>query len=385
MLKRILATLFIGSVLLAGFWYITDSSQQVDAPTSITFAADADTSEFARAAEVIAFEFPRDHGPHFDFQTEWWYYTGNLETVNGDHFGYQLTFFRRGLSPGAPPSGSDLATNQIYFAHFAITDVKGNKHTFAERFSRGAGGLSGATSEPFRVWLEDWSAGGLNKDGSVVRLQARDGEMALDLTLRAVKPIVAHGDNGLSPKSEERGNASYYLSYTRMATTGQVFVNDQTTDVTGESWFDHEWSTSALGPHGIGWDWFSLQLSDGRELMFFQVRRDDSGIESVSGGTLLEKDGTTRHLSSDEVRITVTDTWRSSETDTEYPASWQISIPSAGIELTVEPWIDAQEMRVAFTYWEGAVRISGTSGGVPVGGNGYVEMTGYKESMQGVF
>ncbi len=385
MLKRILAILLILSLLAAAVWYVTSRSRQPEASATITFAADTDTSGFARATDVIDFSFPHDHGPHFDYQTEWWYYTGNLETANGDHFGYQLTFFRRGLTPGAPPSGSDLATNQIYFAHFAITDVKGNTHTFAERFSRGAGGLSGATSEPFRVWLEDWSAGGLNKDSSVVRLQAREGEMALDLTLRAVKPIVAHGDNGLSPKSEERGNASYYLSYTRMATTGQMTARGAEQSVTGESWFDHEWSTSALGPHGVGWDWFSLQLSDGRELMIFQIRRDDGGIESVSGGTLVEKDGTTRRLSADEVRITVTDTWRSSETDTEYPAGLQISVPSAGIELTVEPWIDAQEMRVAFTYWEGAVRISGMSGGVAVSGNGYVEMTGYKGSMQGVF
>src|SRR3990172_7371283 len=159
MLKRILATLFIGSVLLAGFWYITDSSQQVDAPTTITFAADADTSEFARAAEVIAFEFPRDHGPHFDYQTEWWYYTGNLTAENGDHFGYQLTFFRRGLTPGAPVQRpSDFGTNQIYFAHFAVTDVSREQHTFAERFSRGAARLAGASRRPqgpFTVLLQN--------------------------------------------------------------------------------------------------------------------------------------------------------------------------------------------------------------------------------------
>ena len=389
--KRLTLFALVLSLLLASLWYFTSRSPQPDPPTSITFAADADASGFAHATDAIPFEFPRDHGPHFDFQTEWWYYTGNLQDSAGNHYGYQLTFFRRGLTPGAfgagtsPAPTSGLATNQIYFAHFAITDVKGNTHTFAERFSRGAGGLSGASGEPFNVWLEDWSATALDAEGSVVRLQARDGAMAIDLTLRAVKPIVANGDRGLSVKSTEPGHASYYLSFTRMTTQGQMTLNGQSTGVTGDSWFDHEWSTDALGPRTVGWDWYSLQLSDGRELMFYAFRRDDGSIDPVSGGALVEVDGSTRQLSVDEVVIQVNDTWRSPATGAEYPAQWQISIPSAGIELTVEPWIAGQEMQTTFVYWEGAVRISGVSDGVPVSGNGYVELTGYAGSMQGVF
>ncbi|MEK7786691.1 MAG: lipocalin family protein, partial [Chloroflexota bacterium] len=243
----------------------------------------------------------------------------------------------------------------------------------------------GANGDPFQVWIEDWSAQALDGAGNVVRLQARDGEMAVDLTLQATKPVVAHGDRGLSPKSDEPGNASYYLSFTRMTTTGQVTVRGRSAAVAGESWFDHEWSTSALGQDVVGWNWFSLQLGDGRELMFYQFRLADDGIGRLSSGTLIEPDGSARRLSADEVQIQADDTWVSPETGAEYPARWRISIPSAQIELTVEPWIEAQEMQVSFVYWEGAVKLDGLSNGAAVTGNGYVELTGYKGSMKGVF
>lgn len=383
MWKRLLTLTLVAALAVGGFWYAT-RPPQVPARPPLTGPA-ADITGFARAVAPQDFAFPRDHGPHFDYQTEWWYYTGNLAAASGERFGYQLTFFRRGLTPGAPSAAGGLFTNQIYFAHFALTDVAGGRHRGVERFSRGAGGLAGATGEPFSVWLEDWRADALNADGSAMRLTARDGDLALELDLRAVKPIVAHGDRGLSPKSDQPGNASYYLSYTRMATEGRVTAGGRTLAVTGESWFDHEWSTSALGPNGLGWDWFSLQLSDGRELMFFQIRRDDGGIEAVSGGTLIEPDGSTVRLPAEAVQITVRGTWTSPATGGEYPARWTIRIPSEGIELDVEPWLPAQEMTLTFAYWEGAVRVSGVSGGAAVTGAGYVEMTGYVGSMQGVF
>ena len=344
-----------------------------------------DTTGFSRATLPREFTFPLDHGPHFDYQTEWWYYTGNLETAAGRHFGYQLTFFRRGLAPGAPAAGPGLVTSQIYFAHFALTDAAGERHLFSERFSRGADDLAGAAGAPFGVWLESWRVESLNADGSAVHLVAPDGDHALDLTLRALKPIVAHGDRGLSPKSEQAGNASYYLSYTRLDTTGTVTLDGETFSVQGESWFDHEWSTSALGPQAVGWDWFSLQLADGRELMYFQIRRTDGALESVSGGTLVEPDGSTRRLSAEDVQLTVSARWRSPESGADYPARWRLVIPAAGIDLTAEPWLSDQEMRVSFPYWEGAVQFSGTSNGRAVTGSGFIELTGYVASMQGVF
>jgi predicted secreted hydrolase len=205
------------------------------------------------------------------------------------------------------------------------------------------------------------------------------------LTLRAAKPVVAHGDRGLSQKSAQPGNASYYLSFTRLATEGQATVGGQPASVTGESWFDHEWSTSALGTDIVGWDWFALQLDDGRELMFYQFRRADGSLGPLSAGTLVQPDGSAIHLKASDVQIETLATWPSPESQGVYPSRWRVVIPSAQIDLTVEPWLAEQEMRVSFPYWEGAVRARGTSGGAAVSGNGYVELTGYVSSMQGVF
>ena len=368
---------------VAGFWWLTRAPVTT---TPLNLGVTGDSTGFARALSPRDFTFPADHGPHTDYQTEWWYYTGNLTSAAGERYGYQLTFFRRGLSPTPPQRASDLATNQIYFAHFAVTDGPANAHTAAERFSRGAGGLAGASGQPYRVWLEDWRVESLTTDGSTVHLVARDGEQAIDLTLRAVKPIVAHGDHGLSPKSEAPGNASYYLSFTRLATTGSLTrSNAQVVAVTGESWFDHEWSTSALGPGSVGWDWFSLQLSDGRELMFFQIRHADGTLEPASGGTLVSPDGTPTRLSAADVQIEVQSTWRSPNTGGVYPARWRLRVPSAQLDVELSPVVADQEMRVSFVYWEGAVQISGSSQGAAVTGAGFVEMTGYTTSIAGQF
>jgi len=344
----------------------------------------AEPLAFARATTPREFRLPEDHGPHFEFQTEWWYYTGQLVTPDERRFGFQLTFFRRGLSPGPPPA-KGLATNQIYFAHFAVTDVAGGRHAWAERVSRGAAGLAGASGQPFRVSVEDWAAEATNLDGSSVRVRARDGVLVLDLELEATKPLVAHGDLGLSQKSDEPGNASHYVGYTRMAARGRVGSDGREAAVTGEAWFDHEWSTSALGPLAVGWDWWSLQLDDGRELMFFEIRRADGSPEPASGGTLVAKDGQSRRLRAADVEIAASEQWTSPHTRAEYPARWRVRVPSEELELDVRPLLADQEMRTSFVYWEGAVGVSGTSRGRPLTGRGYVELTGYARSMQGVF
>jgi predicted secreted hydrolase len=386
----------------------TRSSRNRASPTgpALELGPGPDLSLFARATKVQPFILPRDHGPHFEYQTEWWYYTGNVVAEGGRRFGFQLTFFRRGLSPGPPPDGPGLASNQVYFAHFAITDVAAGRHAAVERFSRGAAGLAGAAGVPFSVWLEGWKVDGLNSDGSAVRLVASDeaSGLLLDLELRAAKPLVAHGDRGLSPKSDDPGNASYYVGYTRLSARGRVSAPDLAAGspgprelvVSGEAWFDHEWSTSALGPGAVGWDWFSLQLADRREVMLFQLRRENGEVGGVSGGTLVEADGRARQLGR-EVRIEVLAHWTSPETGVRYPSRWRVVIPAAGLDVQVEPWLEAQEVRASFVYWEGAVRVSGTSSQAsepdgpgqtdPSGtlGHGYVELTGYASSMQGVF
>jgi predicted secreted hydrolase len=371
--------------------------------------AGPDASGFARVTAPRAFVLPRDHGPHFEHQTEWWYFTGNVAAADGRRFGFQLTFFRRGLTPGPPPEGEGLRSNQVYFAHLAVTDVSRGRHVAAERFARGAGGLAGASGEPFSVWLEDWKAESASADGSRVRLAARDAETGLlvDLEVAATKPLVAHGDRGLSPKSDEPGNASHYVGYTRMTARGRIgalasgeaAADPPVVDVSGEAWFDHEWSTSALGPGAVGWDWFSLQLDDGRDLMLFRIRREDGSVEPVSGGTLVERDGRTRRLRRDDAEIEVLDRWTSPQSGGRYPSQWRVRVPSARLDLLVEPWLEDQEMRTSFLYWEGAVRVSAVSRGLvaEVGlvhdgrpaptpaGRGFVELTGYARSMQGLF
>jgi predicted secreted hydrolase len=376
-----------GALVLAGALLACSSrgpSETEARAETILRLAPAAPQAFERVTSARAFRLPEDHGPHFGFQMEWWYYTGQLTASDGRRFGFQLTFFRRGLSPGPAP-GAGLATNQIYFAHFAVTDVAAGRHGSAERVSRGAEGLAGASARPLRIHVEDWSAEGLNGDGSSVRVRARDANLVLDLTLQATKPLVTHGDRGLSPKSDAPGNASYYVGYTRMSAQGSVGDDGQGAEVTGEAWFDHEWSTSALGPRAVGWDWWSLQLDDRRELMLFEIRRADGSRESASGGTLVAPDGRTRRLLSGEVGVDTLERWTSPASGASYPARWRIRVPSEALTLEVVPLVADQELRTSFTYWEGAVRVSGSSRGGAVAGRGYVELTGYARSMQGVF
>ena len=251
--------------------------------------------------------------------------------------------------------------------------------------SRGAAGLAGASGAPFRVAVEDWSAEAASPDASSVRLRARDQGLLLELELRATKPLVLHGDRGLSAKGADPGNASYYVGYTRMAVRGRIGTDGAGVEAAGEAWFDHEWSTSALGPGALGWDWWSLQLDDGRELMFFEIRRSDGGHDGASSGTLVAADGQTRRLAAADVEATVLARWTSPRSGASYPSRWRIRVPSEELQLEIEPLVADQEMRTSFTYWEGAVRVSGTSRGRPVTGQGYVELTGYARSMQGVF
>jgi predicted secreted hydrolase len=323
------------------------------------------TAGYARAIAPREFRFPEDHGPHPEFRTEWWYYTGNLSTREGRQFGFQLTFFRSAFAPSMPERLSKWATRQAYLAHFTISDIEGQQFRSFERWSRGALGLAGSQGEPFRVWLKDWSAEG-NK------LRAAEDGVALDLTLEPGKPPVLQGERGLSRKSEEPGNASYYYSLNRMPASGTVRLGDERFEVSGLAWMDREWSTSSLGKNQVGWDWFALQLEDGRDLMLYQLRRNDGTADPTSNGTLVGPRGESRHLGLSDFTLEVLDRWKSPRSDAVYPARWRLRIPSANLDLTIEPLLADQELDVSFRYWEGAVRIGGTSRG-----RGYVEMTGY--------
>lgn len=340
---------------------------------------------FTRATGPVPFVFPIDYGPHPDYQTEWWYYTGNLTTPEGRHFGYQLTFFRRALLPPDDRNQrtSQWATDQAYMAHFALSDVQADNHYAFERIARGAAGIAGAKPDPYRVWLEDWNVELIEED--VYRLTANQEDISLDLILTDTKGPIPHGEQGYSQKGPDPGNASYYYSQTRFATEGSVTLEDKNYTVSGLTWKDHEYSTSALSDGQIGWDWFSIQLDNNTEIMLFQIRRDDGSIDPFSSGSIILSDGEVINLLDSDFEIRVLDTWRSPHTNANYPAKWEINIPSQSIRLEIQPHIPDQEMNLSYSYWEGAVKVSGDFTGLNVNGNGYVELTGYAGSMSGEF
>ncbi len=379
LLRSIACLLPAVAFLLQVGCYSDSASQSCQSTASSVPAAlsSADVQGYQRAYAPRPLVFPADHGPHPDFRTEWWYVTGNLMDDQGHAFGYQLTLFRLALTPTLAVADSAWRTNQIYMGHFAITDVAGQRHYHFERFSRAALGLAGAQTAPFRVWLEDWSLQGSADDAFPLRLHAQEQELGLDLILESVKPLVLQGDQGLSRKSAEPGNASYYYSATRLRTQGTLTLAKRRFTVSGFSWLDHEWSTSALGPEQSGWDWFALQLDDGRELMVYRLRLKSGGIDPHSSGVLVAANGNTRRLDHDEMEFTELKNWTSPVTGRRYPTHWQLRIPTENLELTVTPRLEDQEMRGSVHYWEGAITVTGRADAKLVEGQGYLEMTGY--------
>jgi predicted secreted hydrolase len=377
-------------LLLVGLVVVLLSREEPQLQARLIVAADEPVG-YVRAEGPLPLVFPEDHGPHPDYQTEWWYFTGNLKAEDGRHFGYQLTFFRRALVPPGlrAERSSEWAADQAYMAHFALTDVAGERYQAFERFSRGAVGLAGAQASPFRVWLEDWSVAEV--EPGTVRLRAAQKDagtrhpVVVDLLLTDRKGLVLQGDQGYSVKGPQPGNASYYYSMTRLATAGTVEAEGTTFAVEGLSWMDHEFSTSGLAADQVGWDWFSLQLDDGSELMLFELRKEDGTVDAFSSGTFIASDGSTRRFSRDDFEIRVEDTWDSPRTGATYPAAWRIEVPSLELVLRIAPHLADQELDVSYAYWEGAVRVEGQRAASIVRGDGYVEMTGYAGSMQGQF
>ncbi len=375
-----LFVLFVALLVAGVFLLQSKGEEEIRASLALAEAMGGDTTGYDRADEVRALVFPDDYGPHPGFKTEWWYYTGNLDTEQGRHFGYEFTIFRFALAPpdsSAPTRRSHWATDQLFMAHFALSDIKANQFYAFERFSRGALDLAGARAAPHRVWLEDWSMQGSPEQPFPMRLRASHNDVAIDLTLEAAKPLVLQGDRGFDRKGPEPGNASYYFSFTRLPTTGTITVDGRSYTVRGLSWKDHEWSTSALGHEQIGWDWFALQLSNGQDLMFYQLRRRDGTLSPFTNGVLVSPDGTTTPLAPTDVTLDVLDTWTSPRSDAAYPARWRLRLPSENLDLQITPHMPDQELDVSVRYWEGAVRIEGTVDGEAVSGHGYVEMTGY--------
>ncbi len=325
---------------------------------------------FKRADPATELRFPDDFGAHDNYRTEWWYYTGNLFAESGRHFGYQLTFFRQALSCGEPLDTNGWQTRQIFFAHFALTDTQSNKFHSFDRMNRESLMIAGAQAVPFRVWIDDWET---RENANSVSLSARQDGVHLALKLTASKPILLQGRNGFSPKGQDPSNASHYYSIPRWATDGRIRIDGESFMVKGTSWFDHEWSTSALSDDVVGWDWFAIHLDDGTDIMVCQVRQKDGTANGYSFGAISDPDASQNILGNDDFKIRATRFWTSPVTGKTYPSQWVIDIPTSDMRLEVVPVINAQEHHHRFTYWEGAVTVTGHQNP----GMGYMELTGY--------
>ena len=324
------------------------------------------------------YSFPRDHFEHPEFRTEWWYYTGNVRAADGKRFGFELVFFRQAEHRGATENRSAWRVDDLYLAHLALTEIDGRRFHSEQRLNRAGPGLAGASFEQQRVWNGNWSA---TWDGVKQTLRATASDFSFELHLDPLKPPVVHGINGVSQKAEGQGRASHYVSFSRLAVTGEISIGQARHAVTGTAWMDHEWFTHQLEDAQVGWDWFSVQLDDNRELMLFQLRRKDGATDPYSAGTYVDAQGRARHLSREDFSLTPLERWTSPQTKGSYPVRWQISVPSLKLSLVADAAIKEQELRALDaagpSYWEGAVRYSGSQTGV-----GYLEMTGYDKPIR---
>ena len=365
-------------VLLMGVlmaWWLSSSQPPVESDSFNVGEALGGVAEegFEQALAPRPFQFPQDHGAHPGFRNEWWYFTGNLQTDQGRRFGFQLVFIRNALAPGKASGGSPWRTHQGWMAHFALTDAKADRFHAFERLTRDAIGLAGAQLEPFEVWLDDWS---ITEKNGRWQLSAGEEGIAVTLSLSPLRQPVLQGEAGLSQKSAEPGNASYYYSIPRLKAEGKVMVNGQSHKVEGLAWLDREWSTSALGDDQAGWDWFSLQLDNGSDLMFYRLRRKDGSLDPYSAGSWVAADGQVTKLGSKDVKLNVLEHW-SSPKGGDYPVRWQLQIPMLDVDLNVASVTKNQELDLLVRYWEGAVDVAGTQAGKTIRGQGYLELAGY--------
>ena len=370
----------------------------VPAVLKVVFAAvlvlgalvNAQLSPWKQATAGYKFEFPRDHASHPDYKIEWWYYTGNVKAADGRRFGYQVTFFRVGVDH-TPSNPSRWAVRDLHMTHLAVSDAAGRRYRFSEKLSRGGPGLAGAKTDEYYVWNDDWTAmldagsdaGGGRRERHLLR--ASSPQASIDLILETGKPPAINGINGISQKGAQAGNASHYYSMTRMPTTGTISIDGEQVRVTGDSWMDHEFGTSFLEPEQRGWDWFAIQLSDGRELMLYQLRRADGSRDPRSSGTLVDRSGRTTHLANADFTLTVGRAQFKSKNGAVYPIEWIVAIPSQRINLKVTTPLPDQELSLlsstGIAYWEGMIDVAGTASGTAVSGFGYLEMTGYHGSL----
>jgi predicted secreted hydrolase len=353
----------------------------------INFALPPGFAQFKAALPGYRYEFPRDYFNHPDYQTEWWYYTGNLQSTDERKFGFELTFFREGVNRD-PGGGSNWDVRDLYLAHFAVSDLDGKKFFHAERTNRAGPGIAGADESLAKVWNGNWSV--VWAEGAE-NLTAIADQFAIELSLRSAKAPVVHGENGVSQKSAGEGHASHYFSETRLRTSGWLEIASKKYEVSGQAWMDHEFFTQQLAPDQAGWDWLSLQLDDHTELMLFHIRRKDRSIDPFSAGTFVDSQGRAHHLRANDFELEPADsgqdrgTWTSPETHAIYPVRWKIRVPSLGLTLAASTPLPSQELtsnsKFVPNYWEGAIFLAGSKNSAVLRGTGYLEMTGYDLSL----
>jgi predicted secreted hydrolase len=359
--------------------------------TGAAASQSAGTPGFEIARAPYAFSFPRDHGAHPAYQSEWWYFTGHLRAKDGRRFGYELTFFRAGLAPGQggpAPGQSRWRGNQVYPAHFAITDEAGKRFFYTERFARAALGQGAAAEGRLDVHVAGWSLTGKTLANPLMErmtMHAADGagrdRIAIDLVGVPLKDPAIHGHDGVSPKGACPSCASHYYSYTSLQTSGTLVYGGERLAVDGRSWMDHEFGSDELQRDQVGWDWFSIQLEDGREVMLYLLRRKGGGVTPQSSGSVIERDGRVRYLPLDAFAIEPTGAWTSPHTNGRYPSGWHVRIPAERLDLVLAPILADQELANTnaggVSYWEGAVDVRDAADPKRMLGEGYVELTGY--------
>jgi len=350
---------------------------------TLIFAPVAWSSSFDEVDGSVRLEFPRDHGAHPDYKTEWWYFVGHLTAENGRTYGFELTFFRVGTARGAA-SASAWRHHSVYLTHFALTDDTGQKFYHDERTSRGVFGEAGAREGSLEVWNGDWRAE-LRDDQLTLIASAED--FAVNLTLSPSKPLALHGENGFSRKGPEPGQASYYSSFTRLEGNGKIRTGGEEILIShAKAWMDHEYTSRDLASNIVGWDWFALQLDNGEELMIYQLRRKDGAVDPFSKGSYIRKNGTIETLKADDFSIRVLGDWTSPQTGVRYPSGWEISIPKMGYRSTLIPTVKEQELitqeSTGVNYWEGRCLVRENADDMTPTGSAYVELTGYDKALR---
>lgn len=314
-------------------------------------------------------KFPRDHGSHDSFRTEWWYFTGWLETADGDPLGFQITFFRT-RPEMATDNPSKFAPQQIIFAHAALSDPKTSKLAHDQRIGRAGFKIIEASQKDVDVKLLDWQLTRTAEGVFASKVAGKDFE--LDLKMEPSQVPMLNGENGYSRKGPQPSQASYYYSIPQLKVSGSVIRGGKKLAVTGRAWLDREWSSDVLPENAVGWDWTGLNFDDGSALMAFQVRGAD-GKAVYAGGSFRSADGKQTVLSPDDVQFNPRRIWTSPETGADYPveAEFVVRLDGKLVRYHLKPMFDAQELSGSFTptYWEGAVSTPG--------GRGYLEMTGY--------